>query len=166
MGYHKSSRYVATAKIKLQIGISILWIEILYKSMIWNFRPKTSFCRQHRQRSFWYYNETETAFLYCQFDCTLHAYYQVKKFSPIFTEFLNLICSSLAIFVFVLPSESGEKMSLCISVLLALTVFLLLISKLIPPTSLDVPLIGRFLIFTMVLVTASIVASGTENIIF
>lgn len=67
--------------------------------------------------------------------------------------------SSLAIFVFVLPSESGEKMSLCISVLLALTVFLLLISKLIPPTSLDVPLIGRFLIFTMVLVTASIVAS-------
>jgi hypothetical protein len=54
--------------------------------------------------------------------------------------------SSLAIFVFVLPSESGEKMSLCISVLLALTVFLLLISKLIPPTSLDVPLIGRFLL--------------------
>ena len=54
---------------------------------------------------------------------------------------------------------SGEKMSLCISVLLALTVFLLLISKLIPPTSLDVPLIGRFLMFTMVLVTASIVAS-------
>ena len=53
----------------------------------------------------------------------------------------------------------GEKMSLCISVLLALTVFLLLISKLIPPTSLDVPLIGRFLMFTMVLVTASIVAS-------
>lgn len=69
---------------------------------------------------------------------------------------------SLAIFVFVLPSESGEKMSLCISVLLALTVFLLLISKLIPPTSLDVPLIGRFLIFTMVLVTASIVASGNS----
>ena len=71
----------------------------------------------------------------------------------------NTLYFSLAIFVFVLPSESGEKMSLCISVLLALTVFLLLISKLIPPTSLDVPLIGRFLIFTMVLVTASIVAS-------
>jgi len=35
----------------------------------------------------------------------------------------------------------------------------LLISKLIPPTSLDVPLIGRFLIFTMVLVTSSIVTS-------
>ncbi|CAG5111770.1 Oidioi.mRNA.OKI2018_I69.chr2.g6044.t1.cds [Oikopleura dioica] len=87
----------------------------------------------------------------------------VMKRKPLFYT-VNLIVpciliTSLAIFVFVLPSESGEKMSLCISVLLALTVFLLLISKLIPPTSLDVPLIGRFLIFTMVLVTSSIVAS-------
>ncbi|CBY22842.1 unnamed protein product [Oikopleura dioica] len=87
----------------------------------------------------------------------------VMKRKPLFYT-VNLIVpcvliTCLAIFVFVLPSESGEKMSLCISVLLALTVFLLLISKLIPPTSLDVPLIGRFLIFTMVLVTSSIVTS-------
>ena len=81
----------------------------------------------------------------------------VKKYAR--KKSIKISIFSLAIFVFVLPSESGEKMSLCISVLLALTVFLLLISKLIPPTSLDVPLIGRFLIFTMVLVTASIVAS-------
>lgn len=37
----------------------------------------------------------------------------------------------------------GEKTSMAISVLLAQSVFLLLISKRLPPTSIAIPLIGK-----------------------
>nr|AAY28925.1 nicotinic acetylcholine receptor alpha4 subunit [Bemisia tabaci] len=62
----------------------------------------------------------------------------------------------LTVLVFYLPSDSGEKVSLCSSILVSLTVFFLLLAEIIPPTSLAVPLLGKYLLFTMTLVTLSI----------
>ena len=67
--------------------------------------------------------------------------------------------SFLTVIVFHLPSDSGEKIALSISILLSLTVFFLLLAEIIPPTSLVVPLIGKYLLFTMVLVTLSIIVT-------
>lgn len=77
---------------------------------------------------------------------------------------INLICPCLAIsfltvLVFYLPADSGEKMSLSISILLSLTVFFLLIFEISPPTSIVVPLILKYLLFTMILVTLSVMST-------
>lgn len=61
--------------------------------------------------------------------------------------------------VFYLPADSGEKIALCISILLSQTMFFLLISEIIPSTSLALPLLGKYLLFTMVLVGLSVVVT-------
>ncbi|KRY74112.1 Acetylcholine receptor subunit alpha-type unc-38 [Trichinella pseudospiralis] len=64
--------------------------------------------------------------------------------------------SFLTILVFYLPSDSNEKISLCISILVSLTVFFLLLTEIIPATSIVLPLIGKYLLFTMVMVTLTL----------
>ena len=51
-------------------------------------------------------------------------------------------------------------MSLSINILLSLTVFFLLLAEIIPPTSLVVPLLGKFVLFTMILDTFRFVVLG------
>lgn len=70
-----------------------------------------------------------------------------------------LFVSFLTVLVFYLPSDCGEKVTLCISVLLSLTVFLLVITETIPSTSLVIPLVGKYLLFTMIFITLSIVVT-------
>ncbi|KAJ8342694.1 hypothetical protein SKAU_G00326220 [Synaphobranchus kaupii] len=55
---------------------------------------------------------------------------------------------------FYLPADSGEKVSLGVTVLLALTVFQLLVAESMPPSE-NVPLIGKYYIATMTMITAS-----------
>ena len=54
-----------------------------------------------------------------------------------------VLLMGIGILVFCLPPESGEKVSLGVTVLLAMTVYQLLIADAIPPTSEVVPLIGK-----------------------
>ncbi len=62
-----------------------------------------------------------------------------------------VLISFLSVCVFYLPADAGEKMTMCISILLALVVFLLLVSKILPPTSITIPLIAKYLLFTFIM---------------
>ncbi|XP_077361095.1 neuronal acetylcholine receptor subunit alpha-10-like [Festucalex cinctus] len=84
---------------------------------------------------------------------TLH----LKRRSSFYIFNLLLPCmmiSFLAPLGFYLPADSGEKVSLGVTVLLALTVFQLLVAESMPPSE-SVPLIGKYYIATMTMVTAS-----------
>ncbi|XP_062492584.1 neuronal acetylcholine receptor subunit alpha-10 isoform X1 [Pezoporus occidentalis] len=65
-----------------------------------------------------------------------------------------LMVSFLAPLSFYLPADSGEKVSLGVTVLLALTVFQLLVAESMPPSE-SVPLIGKYYIATMTMIAAS-----------
>ncbi|AWP01253.1 putative neuronal acetylcholine receptor subunit alpha-7 [Scophthalmus maximus] len=70
-----------------------------------------------------------------------------------------VLISTLALLVFLLPADSGEKISLGITVLLSLTVFMLIVAEIMPATSESVPLIAQYFATTMVIVGFSIIAT-------
>lgn len=49
----------------------------------------------------------------------------------------------MALLGFYVPSDSGEKVSMGITTLLSMTVFLMLVAENMPPTSDVLPLVGR-----------------------
>uniref|UniRef100_A0A915HM19 Uncharacterized protein n=1 Tax=Romanomermis culicivorax TaxID=13658 RepID=A0A915HM19_ROMCU len=77
----------------------------------------------------------------------------------------TVLMAFLSMMVFYLPAGAGEKfffaksyrtfsigqVTLTISVLLSLVVFLLLVSKILPPTSITIPLMAKYLLLTFVL---------------
>ncbi|KAL9987422.1 hypothetical protein ACROYT_G001725 [Oculina patagonica] len=76
----------------------------------------------------------------------------------------NLIfpCVALAIltvFAFFLPPEAGERISLIITILLGLTVYTLIFTENIPPTSEVTPLLTKYSTAIMVLLGCSLVVS-------
>lgn len=56
-------------------------------------------------------------------------------------------------------NENVFQVTLGISILLSLVVFLLLVSKILPPTSLVLPLIAKYLLFTFIMNTVSILVT-------
>ncbi|CAI4233167.1 unnamed protein product [Auanema sp. JU1783] len=85
----------------------------------------------------------------------------LRRKTLFYTVNLVIPCMLIAIlttFVFYIPPIE-HKMTFSISILVTLTVFYLVLIELIPPTSLVIPLIGKYLLFTMFLVSVSILLS-------
>ncbi|VDD97215.1 unnamed protein product [Enterobius vermicularis] len=71
----------------------------------------------------------------------------------------TVLMAFLSVAVFYLPTDSGEKITLTISVLLSIVVFLLLITKILPPTSSTIPLMAKYLLLTFVLNVITIIVT-------
>ena len=62
-----------------------------------------------------------------------------------------VLISMLSMFVFYLPATAGEKITMSVSIFLALIVFLqVLVTRLLPPSSLSLPLFAKYLLFTVI----------------
>uniref|UniRef100_A0A914MTE0 Uncharacterized protein n=2 Tax=Meloidogyne TaxID=189290 RepID=A0A914MTE0_MELIC len=94
-------------------------------------------------------------------------YLELRRKTLFFTCNLIVPCfliSFLTTFVFYLPDH---KITFSISILVTLTVFFLVLIDLMPPTSLEVPMFGQYLITTMILVALSTLFSvASVNIRF
>ncbi|OWA51484.1 Neuronal acetylcholine receptor subunit alpha-10 [Hypsibius exemplaris] len=75
--------------------------------------------------------------------------------------FPSVMMSILTLLVFVLPPESGEKIALGISVLLAFSVSMLQIAEKLPETSESVPLIGIYLMTVTAMASLSVMMTVT-----
>lgn len=87
------------------------------------------------------------------YPCCAESYYDLKFYFHIrrrtlyYTYNVIIPCVMLSVLTcltFYLPTESGEKVSLGLTVLLAFSVFMLLIAESMPATSDSIPLIGNF----------------------
>jgi nicotinic acetylcholine receptor len=108
-------------------------------------------------KSHFFYAGSEDPFTMWTFKIQLRRrflFYTVNMIIPLMSHVL------LTILVFYLPSSSGEKVSLAVNVLLSLTMFFLMLAETIPPTSLVVPLLGKYLLFTLYMVTLSLITTS------
>ena len=99
----------------------------------------------------------------CEFpfsDVTLEFSFRRKPLYYIFNLILPcLIIMCMALLGFFLPPESGERITLSITVLLAMAVFLQLAAENLPRNSENVPILGVFYITVMVEVATSLIAT-------
>ncbi|EUB58194.1 Acetylcholine receptor subunit beta-like protein [Echinococcus granulosus] len=59
-----------------------------------------------------------------------------------------VLIAILGICVFCLPTDAGEKITLSISILVTLVVYMILVSKMLPAGPKSIPLLSQFLLFT------------------
>ena len=77
----------------------------------------------------------------------------------------SAILSALILLSFLLPPESGERVALCITVILSVTVFQQMTAQMMPPAS--VPYLAQYYFSTIVITSLSLVATtGVLNLFF
>ncbi len=88
----------------------------------------------------------------------------IKRRTLYYTINLIIPCACinmLTILAFYLPPDAdGKKISVCISLLLSLSLFQLLLMDLVPATSIRLSLMGKYLLFTNALITLSVFFSS------
>ena len=77
--------------------------------------------------------------------CFVHSLALRRKYTFYFMYILIpcIMLSLVLLMVFVLPAQSGEKINLGISIMVAFSVFLLIVAEKVPDTSDSVPVIGE-----------------------
>uniref|UniRef100_A0A5S6QCM4 Neurotransmitter-gated ion-channel ligand-binding domain-containing protein n=1 Tax=Trichuris muris TaxID=70415 RepID=A0A5S6QCM4_TRIMR len=95
-------------------------------------------------------------------DSKLTFYVKIRRKPLFYTITLILptvMMAYLSVFVFYLPAGASEKITLSVNLLLALVVFMLLVSKILPCNSNAMPFLAKYLLLTFVLDVAAIVTT-------
>lgn len=130
-------------KTKVDIGVDL---SQFYKNVEWDIIDVPAFYNE------FYYECCTEAFPDITFKIVIRRkmlFYLVNLIIPVG------LMTFMTVSVFYLPSDSQEKVTLSISILTSLIVFFLLMLEIIPASSLAVPLFGKYLLFTLVLVSLS-----------
>ncbi|VDN97693.1 unnamed protein product [Rodentolepis nana] len=67
-----------------------------------------------------------------------------------------VLIALLGICVFCLPTDAGEKVTLSINILVTIVVYMILVSKMLPAGTKNIPLLSKFLLFTFAMTFLSL----------
>lgn len=102
--------------------------------------------------------EAYEGFKYCSLKITL----EIKRKPLYFVIIVVLPCillSFISIISFLIPSEGGERISMCMTVMLSFTVFLLVLNDILPRNSDEAPIIALYIIVIMIVMSISLVCT-------
>lgn len=94
--------------------------------------------------------------------CSLKITLDIKRKPLYFVIIVVLPCillSFISIISFLIPSEGGERVSMCMTVMLSFTVFLLVLNDILPRNSDEAPIIALYIIIIMILMSISLVCT-------
>ncbi|ELU04363.1 hypothetical protein CAPTEDRAFT_221484 [Capitella teleta] len=93
-------------------------------------------------------------------DVTFNITLRRKTLFYTFNIILPCVCiNMLTLTCFYVPCDCHEKISICITILLSLSMFQLLLLDLVPGTSMKTPLLGKYILFTLIILCGSIFCS-------